>query len=274
MKLGIVTIQKNRSQWLVEWISFHYIAGFRKFYIYLHDCTDNSEEIVSTLAHLYDITSFVVPKNTVRPQLIAYQHAYNEFSHEVDWMAFIDGDEFLFPTHCMDIRDALENYQYKKISAIGVYWQCFGSSGHIEEPKGLIMENFRLRSGIDFPENRHIKSFVRSRQTIACKYNAHIFDTVWGTVDEKLRPITEGWMKEYEPTYDFFRINHYCTQSWSFFKQVKQNSGAADASPDLIRPDETFFHYDRAAVIFDNSIDKYASRLKPMTDELNSFSIN
>jgi hypothetical protein len=271
MRLGIVTIQKNRGQWLVEWIAFHYLVGFRKFYIYLHGCSDASEDIVLKLTHLYDITAQVVSKDTVRPQLVAFQHAYDNYSHEVDWMAFIDGDEFLFPTRCRDMRDALEFYRYKKISAIGVYWKCFGSSGHISEPTGLITENFRLCSCDDLLENRHIKSVVKGGQSIACKYNAHLFDTVWGTVDEGLRPIHQGWMKEYEPTYESFRINHYVCQSWSFFKQVKQTSGAADAGRDLIRPDEGFFHYDEAGRIFDCSLDKYAFKLKLVVDDLNDY---
>ena len=98
MHLGICTIQRDRAKWLAEWVAFHYVVGFRKFFIYLHKCSDNSSEIVLSLKKIFDIECFTIPDETLRPQLTSYQHAYNEYGHTVDWMAFIDGDEFLFPT--------------------------------------------------------------------------------------------------------------------------------------------------------------------------------
>lgn len=271
MKLGIVTIQKNRSQWLAEWVAFHYLVGFRKFYIYLHDCSDESAHVVLNLARLYDIQAATVPTDTFRPQLVAYQHAYDTYSHEVDWMAFIDGDEFLFPTRCMDMRDALQFYRYKKISAIGVYWKMFGSSGHIDEPAGLITENFRMCTGDDFPENRHIKSIVRGGQFINATLNAHILFPPWGTVDERLRPVDKGWMKEYEPSYDVFRINHYTCQSLSFFENIKKYSGAADAGKNMVRADENFYKTTNASTFFDNSVEKYSRNLQLAVDEFTNY---
>ena len=272
MKLGIVTIQKNRAQWIAEWVAFHYLVGFRKFYIYLHDCTDESIKVVLNLSRTYNIQAATVPTDTFRPQLVAYQHAYDKYSHEVDWMAFIDGDEFLFPTRCMDIRDALDFYRYKKISAIGAYWKTFGSSGHVNEPVGLITENYRMCTGNDFPENSHIKSIVRGGQSINANVNAHIFSLPWGTFDELLRPVDKGWMKEYEPSYDSFRINHYVCQSLNYFKNVKKFSGAADAGRNLVRPDEAFVRATNASIYFDDSLEKYNRNLRMAVDALNTYS--
>jgi len=247
MQLGICTIQRNRADWLAEWVAFHYVVGFRKFFIYLHKCTDNSAESVLALQRAFDIECFTIPDDTDRPQLASYQHAYTSFGHAVDWMAFIDGDEFLFPTNEDTLLEVLNEFQYRPISALGVWWSCFGSSGHIKEPDGLVIDNYQFRAALDFEANKHIKSMVRGHQGshFSTGQNAHIFNTIYGTFDESLRPVTAGFMPELEPTYTKLRINHYVCQSFEYFKQFKQNSGAADAGPLAIRSDEWWTKHNR-----------------------------
>ena len=247
MKLGICTIQRNRGRWLTEWVAFHYLMGFRNFYIYLHKCTDNSTDIIQELSKKFNIQCFVIPDDTFRPQLVSYQHAYKEFRHQVDWMAFIDGNEFLFPTQAENLSSVLEKYSYEKMSALGVWWSCFGSVGHIQEPEGLIIENYQRRPPEKFPDNSHIKSIVMGHQGshFSVGPNAHIFNTIHGTKDENLRDIDGGFMPNLTPTYDHIRINHYVYQSYQYFKEFKQNSGAADAGALAVRPDAWWEKHDR-----------------------------
>lgn len=270
MHLGICTIQRDRAKWLAEWVAFHYVVGFRKFFIYLHKCNDNSSDVVLSLKKVFDIECFTIPDETQRPQLISYQHAYNEFGHTVDWMAFIDGDEFLFPTTKKNISEVLEDFHYEKLSALGVWWSCFGSSHHIKEPEGLIIDNYKFRSSIDFEANRHIKSIVRGHQgsNFSVSQNAHIFNTIYGTYDENMRLIDAGFMPELEPTYSELRINHYVCQSFEFFKNFKQNSGAADAGPLAVRSDEWWIKHNRNEVE-DDSITKFRPQLLEVLKEIN-----
>ena len=262
MQLGICTIQRDRAKWLTEWVAFHYVVGFRKFFIYLHKCSDNSAEIVRAIQKVFDIQCFVIPEDTSRPQLACYQHAYGTFGHAIDWMAFIDGDEFLFPTQDENLLDVLSGFQYQPISALGVWWSCFGSSGHITDPKGLVIENYQRRATLDFEANRHIKSIVRGHQGshFSTGQNAHIFNTIYGTFDENMRPISSGFMPELEPTYSKIRINHYVCQSYDFFKKFKQYSGAADAGPLAVRSDEWWTKHDRNDE-HDNTILKFRSQV-------------
>ena len=267
MQLGICTIQRNRATWLAEWVAFHYVVGFRKFFIYLHKCTDNSAEAVLALQGAFDIECFTIPDDSDRPQLASYQHAYNSFGHTVDWMAFIDGDEFLFPTNDDTLLEVLNEFQYRPISALGVWWSCFGSSGHIKEPDDLVIDNYQYRAALDFEANRHIKSMVRGHQGshFSTGQNAHIFNTIYGTFDESLRPVTGGFMPELEPTYTKLRINHYVCQSFEYFKQFKQNIGAADAGPLAIRSDEWWTKHNRNDV-HDETILRFRPQLLNILD--------
>ena len=150
------------------------------------------------------------------------------------------------------------------MSAIGVYWACFGSSNYINEPDGLITENYRFRAPKDFSPNRHIKSIVRGGMgdAFSVTNNSHLFNTSKGTFDTSKRIITSGHTKN-EPCWDRLRINHYATQSYSFFKQFKQTSGAPDAGARMVRSDDWWVEYDRNE-IYDESLDHVRPYLRDM----------
>ena len=55
MLLGICTIQRDRAPWIKEWVCFHYLMGFRKFYFFAHNCIDNTHEVILELTKKFDI---------------------------------------------------------------------------------------------------------------------------------------------------------------------------------------------------------------------------
>ena len=259
MKLGITTIQRDRAPWIKEWIAFHYLVGFRKFYFFDHNSKDNTNEILTKLKKKIDIKIFTVGADLEWPQLKCYQDSYTSFGDEVDWMAFIDSDEFLFPTNSDSMEIALSEFSNKKISALGVYWSCFGSNGYIDEPHGLIIENYTSKAANGYHNNRHIKSIVRGGQNGSVKVSdPHIFQTPLGTYDENLRPIRSGWTG-YQPTYEKFRINHYVTQSRQYFLNFKAKFRPPDGSP---KRDETFWQEHDQNDVPDNSMDRFLKPLK------------
>src|SRR5689334_9972380 len=129
MQLGLTTIQKNRGPWINEWIAFHNLVGFNKFYFYADECNDSTHKVLARLKKSFDITVFEKIPDKPSKQLGAYNDAYAKYGSKLDWMAFIDGDEFLFPTKAGSMQEALQEFNDKNISALGIYWACFGSSG-------------------------------------------------------------------------------------------------------------------------------------------------
>lgn len=266
MKLGITTIQRDRALFIKEWIAFHYLVGFRKFYIFMHNYTDNTHQILTNLKKQFDIEILTVSDESAIPQQKCYQYSCENFLPEVDWMAFIDGDEFLFPTHSEMLDTTLAQFTDKKLSALGVYWSVFGSGGHIEEPKGLIIENYKRRAPDNYINNRHIKSIVRGSNSELVKVgnDAHLFKTPLGTYDENLRPITSG-LTGYDATYKNFRINHYICQSRSHFLNFKKHYGNFDAGSET--RDESWWEEHNRNDVLDHSMDKF---IKPLKDFLSS----
>jgi len=262
MTLAICTIQRDRGPWIREWIEFHKIVGFDKFYIFLHDCTDKSAEVVLELSKKYDIATFIVSNDVVRPQLAAYQYCYQHFGDFHDWIAFIDGDEFLYSPNEVSIKPTLDHYNQHELSAIGVYWLCFGSSNYKTEPLGLITENYRYRAPHNFGNNSHIKSIVKGRQksNFSAINNSHYFSTLNGTFDTDLRPINHGYTGN-PPVFDKLIINHYVTQSREYFDNFKKLCGGADTSPQMVR-DEMWWTTHDVNIIFDESLNHLIPLLK------------
>lgn len=265
MKLGITSIQRNREVWIKEWVLFHYLVGFNKFYIYLHKCADDSHEVLENLSKKLDIKILIVDSNIEHPQLKCYEKSYENFGDQVDWMAFIDGDEFLFPTMEDSIEVALSKFADEKMSALGVYWSCFGSSGHVKEPSGLIIENYKYKAADGYENNRHIKSIVKGNLgKLVSSADPHFFQTPEGTYDENLRLITKGWT-DYEPTYNKFCINHYVTQSRKFFLNFKSKVNPPDGAD---KRDESFWEEHNKNDVLDTSIDRFISPLKEILHSL------
>jgi len=270
MTLGLVTIQRNRGPWLLEWFAFHYLMGFRKFYFYAHLCTDDTLPILGKLARKFDITPFAMDAVQDRVQLTAYQHACDHYVNDVDWMCFLDGDEFLFPTAHANLPDALAEYADPLITALGVYNCNFGSSGYIEEPVGLITENYRMRADINsFLAHRRVKSLVKGGQKAMTTSNSHLFATAGGTVDELRRPVTWGYMPDYKPSYTRLRINHYVCQSHAYYVSFKKHSGHADASAAAVREDEWWNNFDTNTVE-DDSLARFAAPLRALVTEIST----
>jgi hypothetical protein len=269
IQLGICTIQRDRGRWVEEWVAFHYLVGFRKFYFFAHQCVDDTKEVLLRLQKVFDLQIFILSADLERPQLGAYQYAYQRFGAEVDWLAFIDGDEFLFSTLNHDLRLVLAPYAKENLSALGVYWLCFGSNGHRQEPSGLITENYTRRAADDFSPNRHVKSIVRGGlgDAVRAGPNSHLFHTPRGTFDELLRPVTQGLSEHVQPSHSRLRINHYVCQSYEYFKTFKQRSGAPDAGRLMVRPDSWWEDHDRNEVL-DTAIRPLLPALKAILAEI------
>ena len=247
MKIGITSIQRDRGRYILEWIAFHMAVGFKKFYIYDHGYDQVQKSILIKLHEKFPdlIQPHHVSIDTDRPQISAYQHSWGNYKNECDAMAFIDGDEFIFSPD-KNLPEELSKFFESGASALGVYWMIYGSSGHFEEPDGLIIENFTRHAKADFHENRHIKTILRGGEH-ANILHSHLFQTKNGTFDERQRFIDKPFMSEYTPSMENFRLNHYLLQSYEYFQNKKKKSGQADLPRAFIseRPDQYFYAHDR-----------------------------
>ena len=93
--LAVVAILKNEGHYLKEWLDYHLLAGVEHFYLYDNDSTDNQAEVVApyVAAGLVDY----IPAPGKAMQMPVYNDAVKKFKFFCRYMAFIDGDEFIYP---------------------------------------------------------------------------------------------------------------------------------------------------------------------------------
>jgi hypothetical protein len=200
---------KNAAPYLAEWLEFHQIVGVEHFYLYNNNSADNYQVVLEPYIRAGIVTLNEWPQSPAFPA--SYEHCVQRHGHEARWIAFLDDDEFLFPTVHVNLRKVLRNYQ--RYPAVAVHWILFGSSGHLQRPPGLVVENY-LKCGTDAGE---IKSIVNPRQ-LAKVLNPHYCKYKHGAwaVDENKRPVEGAYPKP--ATAEVLRINHYTCKSLEDWK--------------------------------------------------------
>ncbi len=199
---------KNEAPYLREWIEFHRLVGFERFFLYNHASVDGQHEALAPYVEDGLVTVEDWP-DVPAVQTDMYNRCLEQHGHEARWIAFLDMDEFLFsPTG--PLSELLTAYE----DAPGVVanWAMFGTSGRRTQPSGLVIESYLWRNDeVDEPRNRLFKCIVDPARVTRC-LDPHSFAFTEGSlVDERKQPV-EGQFTE-RPFYSKLRINHYYTRS-------------------------------------------------------------
>lgn len=245
MRLGITTIVKNESLYIREWILFNFMQGVTEFFLYDNDSTDGLEEAVRRYP-LNEISVKIIPWSGKCRHLEAYDHSIANHRKLVDWMAFIDVDEFLYSTEYpkvvkhLEVITAIDNYN---IACVQIAWYIFGSSGHKEYSPELVLERFTHRPA---ELNVHSKSIIRMNKAVSTWKDTHTFKVRGRTL---VRPPN-------------LLINHYHVKSENEYR-IRCAKGRGD----VLTPrnfEETFPAHDINTVEDTYLKDTYADRLKAL----------
>jgi Glycosyltransferase family 92 len=194
----------NESPYLREWLEFHLLVGVERFFLYDHESTDASREVLAP--YVADGT-VVVHDWPVQPGLVeAYNDCLRRHGDECRWMTFMDIDEFLFSPTGAPLPDVLRRFEH--LSGLGVPWAIFGMSGHKTRPPGLVIENYTVRTTRP-RRNRWFKSIVDPRRVYQAR-GPHVFSYKDG---KQVYPVPA-----FAP-FDLLRINHYWTRSEEEFRE-------------------------------------------------------
>jgi Glycosyl transferase family 2 len=160
-KLVVCAALKDEADDLAEWLAYHANLGVEAFYLYDNDSTDSTPHIIAALSSRYNITCYPISHQPA--QTLAYRHFFEAHRFDAEWVAMIDGDEFINPR-----GGSLSAYLDRSpdCAAIAINWMVFGSSGFLTKPNGLCIESFVKRAPDDHIANAHIKGIVRPQRLI------------------------------------------------------------------------------------------------------------
>ena len=195
--LSICAIYLNEATYFREWIEFHRLVGVERFFLYDHESTDESREVLEP--YVRD-GSVVIHDWPVYPgQGEAYNDCIVRHREDSRWIAFIDLDEFLFSPTGVPVPEALRDFEH--VPGVGVPWAVFGPSGHKTRPPGLVIENYTVRSA--WPRRPlWFKSIIDPKRTRRAARGHRFFYE-----GDYFGPVPEFVL------FDTLRINHYWTRS-------------------------------------------------------------
>jgi len=202
---------RNAAPYLREWLLFHLVVGFEKFYLYDNDSTDNWRDVVESVNRITK-TGQPVVEAIAWPgyfqQNAIYDDCIKRAKNEVKWLAFIDDDEFLYPSADDRLVDILDHFD--EFAGVAACWYLFGSSGNIYAADGLITERFTRRCALP---DQHVKCVVQPARVIRAIAGGHQFEPAPGfaMVDEN-KNLMSGALTS-APTANLLRVNHYLVKS-------------------------------------------------------------
>jgi Glycosyltransferase family 92 len=222
--LSVFAIYHNEARYLREWIEFHKLVGFERFFLYNNFSTDHHREVLAPYVADGTVVHHEWP---VEPaQMAGYRDVLQRHGSDTRWLGFFDIDEFLFSPTGEPVADVLRGFE--GFPGVGVNEIPFGTSGHVSAPTGLAIESFVRRCELDRPRNRIIKSVVQPAQVADLGHDPHYFRYVDGR-----RAVTEnkedlrGSLTQ-SVSVDLLRINHYITRS-------REERAVKNAGPDVLR---------------------------------------
>ena len=254
-RIGLTIIVKNEGRYLVEWLAHHRLMGFDHFYIVDNESTDNTRPLLQALSRELPLTLFSFPTVPgLGPQLPAYEEVVRRHGHEVDWMAFLDADEFLWPAQYPDTVSDLIGAALADnpdVGAIALNWATYGSSMKLAEESQLVTARFLRHAHQNHHLNHHFKSIIRmaSFAGFVCPHSCALkpgyrylhtdgSEKSGYTFDGQLNPSQSG-----EVCWTRFRINHYVIKSYAEFVHRKSARGRG-FSPKSALDDRFFVGHD------------------------------
>jgi len=141
-------------------------------------------------------------------------------------VAIIDLDEFIYSPVEVDIKKILRNHEI--LSVVGLDWVWFGSSGLDEQPDGVI-QSFTTRAYTNFSIYPELIKYYRILQG-GDMWHKNIINTA-ARVDniDVHQVVAEGTSASLGYIYNrdnpLLLLNHYSTQSRSFFLKNKGTRG-------------------------------------------------
>jgi len=262
--VAICAIFKNESRYFREWIEFHKLVGVEHFYLY-NNCSE--DDYINVLQPYIDdglVTLIEWPQQ--QAQMQAYQNCIEQFRREVQWLGFIDLDEFVVPIEKNTVGDILDRF-VKNRSAVLLYWRLYGTSGRMDRSrKGLVTEDFTvcwpklsevgkcfLNMNYDFLKNAGRKSMLHHHPIGGygfLKYHpVNLFDNV-----------CYGGYNKLDSAEVPMQINHYFTKSYKEYAEKKSKGDVyfKNNPHDM----DYFYEHEMKCQTVDYSAYKYLVKLK------------
>ena len=268
---------KDDEYYIEEWLCFYDLIGVEQFYIVLHNCSDTTEAKIKRLpfyAEKVKLYACNTPNDGKNYQLGSYKELIKLARGNTEWLAMLDGDEYLFGVTEDDIKEIVSLYD--EFSGICVNWKLFNSSGHLVRPARPTIKHYtsclRYVGHSLHPFTRTVKSVIKPHD-IQGIYCSHMFDLRGTMVNDafKILDVADGrndyWSSRFENSYCNLQINHYYSRSLQDW-QARRSRGTNTAVTAASCTDNEFYRLQHAGQLDDLTILRFVPELETRLNEL------
>jgi hypothetical protein len=258
--LCLVSVFKNESHILEEWIEHYIKQGVDHFFLTDNGSTDNYMTILDKY-----ITSGTVSLN-INPERYNHTGHLNYYLDNIknyDWTIVCDLDEFIYARKDFSkISDYLRNLN-ENVNQIHIPWKLFGSNGHIKQPDRVI-PNFLKRLHCPSAFSINCKCINRTKNIERMDLHRCFLIDYSGLFTSDGNSIGDGrhefaTISETVLNNSQLHLNHYAIQSWEWFSAIKMTRGdAVGPGGDNIRNEGYFKGYDHSGA-FDDELKNLSS---------------
>lgn len=255
--LSATCIIKNEAEYMPEWLEYHLLVGFEKFYVYDNESTDNIKQILQPYIDSGVVEYTYWPGTAM--QMPAYHDCVEKHKNDTFWLAVIDIDEFVV-ADCKNVATSLHDFEDS--AAVVLQWLVYGDSGVVNKEPGLVIERFKSHNNLD-DTSEMCKSIINPRKVevktlhLPCPmvgFNAA------NSIGETIIPLSNA--KIQNGTYKNIHINHYIFKSREEFLIKKTKGDALSAKTPRFKNDEecwnqAYAEYNHNEIKNDPMMDEY-----------------
>ena len=215
---------QNEASVLKEWIEYHKLIGAEHFYLFDHDSTDESREILKPYVASGLVT--LTPCRGKWHDIVGnvWEQGLKLARGQTQWLGVVDSDEFLVPKSCRTMQEFLPAYE--SYGAVGVNWQTFGTSNidKVDPKTHTMVEKLTWKADALYWENKGYKSILQVDFTRSFRYQHEgEFCPGYPSVDSAFIPKSGSPDRTWNISRSVHKIqvNHYITRDRHFFLHVK-----------------------------------------------------
>jgi glycosyltransferase involved in cell wall biosynthesis len=245
--LCLVSIFKNESHILEEWIEHYLKQGVDRIFLTDNGSTDQYMHILEKYISERKVSLNI--NDTKHAQIEHLNHFFDEIK-TYDWVIVCDLDEFIYARNGFGkIKDYISQLE-ENVHQVHIPWKLFGSNGHIQQPS-LVIPNFLTRMHCPDVRTINCKCITRTRAIVriyqhdchTTSYQSNFFESdgsLLQTHHNSFSNISEDILKNC-----YLHLNHYAIQSWEWFRDVKMTRGdVLSQCHDSTRNEDYFRGYD------------------------------
>lgn len=217
---AVALFVKDECHDIAGWISWHLAIGFDHLYIYDDWSTDGTYEIARAAAQIFNVTvtrTSLDEGDFFLRQKNCYFDAIQLANGKHDWIALLDGDEYVSLSPNRRINDFLSDVQ-PDVTGIALNWCIYGSGSKALKDNLPTYEGFNFRADESLDDNTLVKSLVRPEAVIFSYESPHRFALASGRYADAAGKDVH-WRNG--PTKDVLwehaHVNHYICRSMEHY---------------------------------------------------------